>query len=36
LPVEGHGIATCEEIVAVNAGGCEWLSPPQEHLYLVG
>jgi Xaa-Pro aminopeptidase len=35
LPVEGHGVATCEEIVAVNADGCEWLSPPQERLYLV-
>jgi len=36
LPIEGHGIATCEEIVAVNADGCEWLSHPQEHLLLVG
>jgi Xaa-Pro aminopeptidase len=36
LPVEGHGIATCEEIVAVTDEGCEWLSPPQDRLYLVG
>ena len=36
LPVEGHGIATCEEIVAVTATGCEYLSRPQEQLYLVG
>jgi Xaa-Pro aminopeptidase len=36
LPVPGHGIATCEEIVAVTADGCEWLSSPQETLYVVG
>ena len=36
LTVEGHGIATCEEIVAVTEAGCEWLSRPQERLYLVG
>ena len=36
LPVDGHGIATCEEIVAVTANGCEYLSRPQESLYLVG
>jgi len=36
LTVEGHGIATCEEIVAVTEDGCEWLSRPQEKLYLVG
>lgn len=35
LPVEGHGIATCEEIVAVTADGCEWLSRPQEILYVI-
>jgi len=36
LPIEGHGIATCEEIVAVTAEGCEWLSSPQDELYVVG
>ncbi len=36
LTVEGHGIATCEEIVAVTEDGCEWLSRPQGQLYLVG
>ena len=35
LPVEGHGIATCEEIVAVTADGCEWLSAPQDELFVV-
>ncbi|HLO68464.1 MAG TPA: Xaa-Pro peptidase family protein [Holophaga sp.] len=35
LPVPGHGIATCEEIVAVDAGGCEWLSRPQRTLWTV-
>lgn len=35
LTVEGHGIATCEEIVAVTAEGCEWLSRPQDRLFLV-
>lgn len=36
LPVEGHGIATCEDIVAVTATGCEFLSKAQEKLWLVG
>lgn len=36
LTVEGHGIATCEEIVAVTEQGCEWLSRPQEKLFVVG
>lgn len=35
LPIEGHGIATIEEIVAVEQGGVEWLSAPQTALYLV-
>lgn len=35
LPIEGHGIATMEEIVVVTASGCEYLSPPQRELYLV-
>jgi Xaa-Pro aminopeptidase len=36
LPIEGHGIATVEEIVVVTADGCEFLSPPQTELTLVG
>lgn len=36
LPIEGHGIATCEDIVAVTATGCEYLSRPQERLWVVG
>lgn len=36
LPVEGHGIATCEEIVAVTDDGCVFLSRPQERLYTIG
>lgn len=35
LPVPGHGIATIEEIVAVNDDGAVWLSRPQRELYLV-
>jgi Xaa-Pro aminopeptidase len=35
LPVEGHGIATIEEIVAVDEGGCTFLSRPQTQLLLV-
>ncbi|MBI4704652.1 MAG: aminopeptidase P family protein [Deltaproteobacteria bacterium] len=35
LPIQGHGIATMEEIVAVTATGCEWLTEPQTELYLV-
>lgn len=35
LPIEGHGIATCEEIVAVHETGCSFLSRPQDELYLV-
>jgi Xaa-Pro aminopeptidase len=36
LPVEGHGIATCEDIVAVTDRGAEFLSRPQTELYVVG
>ncbi len=36
LPIEGHGVATVEEIVVVTADGCEFLSPPQKELWLVG
>jgi Xaa-Pro aminopeptidase len=35
LPVPGHGVATCEEIVAVDPGGCAWLSRPQDRLFVV-
>jgi Xaa-Pro aminopeptidase len=35
LPIEGHGIATCEEIVVVSADGCAFLSTPQDSLYLI-
>ena len=35
LTVEGHGIATCEDIVAVTASGTTFLSRPQEELWLV-
>lgn len=35
LPIEGHGIATMEEIVVVTDEGCEYLSAPQTELYLV-
>jgi Xaa-Pro aminopeptidase len=36
LTIEGHGIATCEEIVAVTEDGCTFLSRPQTELYVVG
>jgi len=36
LPIEGHGVATVEEIVVVTADGCRFLSPPQKELWLVG
>jgi Xaa-Pro aminopeptidase len=35
LPVEGHGVATCEDIVAVDESGASFLSRPQESLWLV-
>jgi len=35
LPIEGHGIATCEEIVVVTDDGAEFLSEPQNELYLI-
>ncbi|NQT26523.1 aminopeptidase P family protein [candidate division KSB1 bacterium] len=35
LTVEGHGIATIEEIVEVTEEGCQFLSEPQEQLYLI-
>lgn len=36
LPIEGHGVATVEEIVVVTRDGCEFLSPPQKELWQVG
>lgn len=35
LPVAGHGVATCEEIVCVRDGGAEFLSRTQDSLWLV-
>lgn len=35
VTVPGHGVATIEEIVVVNDAGCEFLSAPQQELYLV-
>ena len=35
LPIEGHGIATVEEIVAVDYDGVQWLSRPQKELWVV-
>jgi Xaa-Pro aminopeptidase len=35
LTVEGYGIATCEDIVAVEDQGAVFLSRPQESLWLV-
>jgi len=36
LTVPGHGIATCEDIVAVTESGAEFLSKSQDRLWLVG
>jgi Xaa-Pro aminopeptidase len=35
LTVEGHGVATCEDIVVVDDRGATFLSRPQESLWLV-
>ena len=35
LTVPDHGVATIEEIVVVTREGCEFLSDPQETLYLI-
>ncbi len=35
LPVPGHGVATCEDIVAVTERGAEFLSRSQDALWLV-
>ena len=36
LTVDGHGIATCEDIVAVTESGAQFLSRSQDRLWLVG
>ena len=36
LTVDGYGVATIEEIVAVTESGCRFLSTPQEQLYCIG
>ena len=35
LPIEGHGIATMEELVVVTADGCRYLTEPQTELYVI-
>lgn len=35
LTVEGHGVATCEDIVVVTDHGATFLSRPQDQLWLV-
>jgi Xaa-Pro aminopeptidase len=35
LTVEGHGVATCEDIVVVEEQGSSYLSRPQDRLWLV-
>ncbi|MDI6803312.1 MAG: Xaa-Pro peptidase family protein [Bacteroidota bacterium] len=35
LTVEGHGVATVEEMVVVTKDGCVFLSKPQKKIYLV-
>ncbi|MFH2031323.1 MAG: Xaa-Pro peptidase family protein [Bacteroidota bacterium] len=35
LTIEGYGIATMEEIVVVTKDGCEFLSEPQNEIYLI-
>ena len=35
LPIDGHGIATMEELVVVTADGCEYLTEPQTELYVI-
>ena len=35
LPIEGYGVATCEEMIVITEDGCEWLSHPQTEIFLV-
>ncbi|MCX6151319.1 MAG: Xaa-Pro peptidase family protein [Ignavibacteriales bacterium] len=35
LPIKDYGIATIEEEVVVTKDGCEFLSDPQEEIYLI-
>jgi Xaa-Pro aminopeptidase len=35
LTVEGHGIVTMEEMVVITADGADYMSPPQEELYVI-
>lgn len=35
LPIDGHGIATMEELVVVTDAGCEYLTNPQTELYVI-
>lgn len=35
LPIKDYGIATIEEEVIVTKNGCEFLSAPQEEIYLI-
>jgi Xaa-Pro aminopeptidase len=35
LPIKDHGIATIEEEVVVTKEGCEFLSAPQEEIFLI-
>jgi Xaa-Pro aminopeptidase len=36
LTVKDHGVVTIEEEVIVTGEGCEYLSKPQEELYIIG
>lgn len=35
LTVEGHGVVTMEEMVVITDDGCEYLSNPQNELYII-
>ncbi|OQX58436.1 hypothetical protein B5M50_04395, partial [candidate division KSB1 bacterium 4484_219] len=35
VTVEGYGVATIEEMVVVQESGAEFLSTPQQEIYLV-
>jgi Xaa-Pro aminopeptidase len=36
IPVEGHGVATSEEIIVVTKDGGKFLSHPQTELFYIG